>query len=154
MQIIYKFKMNNDTIVCTVTSQIDNTPCLLLSIDTHQIEEYPEDEPPLLISVVWNVGPFKIVWGGFDDEFQNFFDFLSKIKQNQKCQLGGGGNSYWTLCHEMDSDETSLEFDISGSGGDSSLSLSIPNKNIIDAFEKICSEIKTFQLKYPNQTRF
>ena len=87
-------------------------------------------------------------------QFKNFFDFLTSLKNNQSCRLSGGGNSSWSLDHNINSDHCELEFIISGSGGNSEIKLKIENAYILDTVDKICEEIKLYQSKYPNRIRF
>ena len=108
----------------------------------------------LLITIIWKIFDLEITWNGFDMEFQEFFIFLSQIKNNGSCHLGGGSNSFWSLDHVVDSKYCTFIFNISGTGGDSTLELKINNDLIIDTIEKICNEIDIFRNKYPDKTKF
>lgn len=112
------------------------------------------NETMLLITVTWDFLGLEITWQGFDMEFQEFFDFLSKLKSNESCRLSGGGNSGWELDHRSNSDFCTMKYDISGSGGDSYLKLKMKNEMITDAIEKICTEIILYQNKYPYKDSF
>ena len=101
----------------------------------------------LRLTAIWN-------YYGFDMKFDEFFDFSSGLKSNKVCHLSGGGNSSWTLDHNENSDYCELEFDISGSGCDSTLTLQANNEFILDSIGKMCIEIKLYQEHYPNKTRF
>ena len=107
----------------------------------------------LFISTTWNISDTeKITWTGFDMDFEEFFDFSSKLKNNEECSLGG--NSYWGLDHSNGSDYCKFEFVISGMESGCTFELEINKETMIEVTDAICNEIKKFQEKYPNTTRF
>lgn len=103
------------------------------------------DESYLSIKVTWDFYLIKIYWQEFDNmDFQWFFDFFSKINENESCHIGYNG---WKLNHEKNSDYCIINYN-------TPVILKIKTSMIIDAMNKICAEIKAFQIKYPNQTSF
>lgn len=117
------------------------TPCIVES----KIYEYINKEPHLEIKVTWDLYYVKIYWQEFDNMcFQWFFDFLSKLDENESCHIGYNG---WMLTHEKNSNYCTMNHN-------SPFALKIKTNMIFYAMNKICAEIKAFQIKYPNKTFF
>ena len=50
--------------------------------------------------VIWKIFDLEITWNGFDMEFSEFFVFLSQIKNNGYCHLGGGSNTMFVALQQ------------------------------------------------------
>lgn len=134
-------------------TNIETLPQYSIDIESEHMN-MDMDDPSLFITITWNVGGLEIKWSWFDMEFEEFFQFASDLKSNQQCSLSGGGNSYWSLDHANNAEHCEMEFNISGSGGDSALKMNLPNIMIVESIDLVCVEIIKFQNKYPDSTRF
>ena len=74
-------------------------------IPKHSVEvktniEEDNNDSFLLITVIWKIFDLEITWNGFDIEFSEFFVFLSQIKNNGYCHLGGGSNTMFVALQQ------------------------------------------------------
>lgn len=70
-------------------------------------------------------------------------DCMKGIITNESQSVGGGGNSGWSA----DATDTNfrLNFDISGSGGDSTITYEFPNDKMVPVVEQIIEKIKQME---------
>ncbi len=89
-----------------------------------------------------------IYWVLGDYESYPSSDWIALLKYmkgtSSKCpNIGGGGNSYWSITVEESS--VIIEFEISGSGGNSTIGLSFSFQEMIPIVKKIITNIKKIE---------
>lgn len=113
--------------------QIDYT------VSYYDIEGHPgvEYKHPVItlkfkeIGVKWTLSDI-----GYDSDLQSFRNIRECLLTNDYSKgFGGGGNSSWN-CY-VRKEVFVIEFDISGLGGDSTLRVKIPNKDMVGSINTI-----------------
>lgn len=107
-----------------------------INVDDHQGKEYIF--PMIIFEIKYH--SMEIEWIISDightsdlEEWKNIRECILTDKDSKS--FGGGGNSYWECCNKGELFE--IRYDISGAGGDSDITLSIPNKFMLECVEKI-----------------
>lgn len=104
-----------------------------------KVEEINNNDDYPLVTVEFNYG-IRFEWVTTEVSLDEWEGFLESVDNNKDYRISGGDNSYWNCI--FSNGKCVLEYDISESGGDSGIKITLSKDNIREAIKQIISEIK------------